>query len=674
MCGIFGEFGRDLQRSDTTARNTTVRRVSRTLEHRGPDDEGAAFGDGWWLGFRRLAILDLSPAGHQPMATPDGRYWLVFNGEIYNYRELGAALEQSGVTLRSRSDTEVLLHILAREGAEGLKRLNGMFALAFIDTERRTFLLARDRLGVKPLYWQRQGGGLRFASELKGLLAWPQAPRAIDRAAVAEFLCLGYLSPDRCIVEGCAKLPPGHVAEGSLDAPEIAPRPYWSLEIDSRVGGRGNQTLADADLDELEALVADAVRIRLRSDVPVGVFLSGGIDSGLVAALAAGQSSGSLLALSVTFPGASGDESDLARATAARLGLDLRLLEQRPTALGDLDRLAPVYDEPFGDSSALPTLQLCAAAAGHATVFLSGDGGDEAFGGYRHYVQMGRYGWLRHVPDPLLSLGGELARRLPPGRRAAYRLAKIGLPDMGMAAVFDGFGLAQDPALQAILPPDLRGGARGVASGVAASVQRAWERSRGRPLLDRQRALDYALYLPEDILVKMDRASMAHSIEVRSPFLDYRVVEWAAKLPATALIDGEQGKIPLRALARRHLPPPVSAGLKRGFGAPVGDWLREPAGARFAAERLLDGGGEGRGLWDRAGAARLLELHGAGRGRDFGDLLWRLLVLESWARHHLGPAEGKRGGRPATPALSLAAAHKTTKGGKEAAWNRFASP
>jgi asparagine synthase (glutamine-hydrolysing) len=635
MCGICGWFGLHL---DGT--RAIIERMAGLLRHRGPDDEGFEQGCGWALGFRRLSILDLSTFGHQPMSSPDGRFWLAFNGEIYNYLELRGDLERDGERFEGGSDTEVLVRLLARRGAKGLSLLNGMFALALVDTEARTFLLARDRLGVKPLYYKIESSGLRFASELKALLAWPDAGAEIEPTAIVEYLGLGYLPNETCIFAGYAKLPPGHMLAGSLDAPQQAhPAPYWQLAFSDDPSAR---SLTPDELQTMHDILFDAVRIRLRSDVPLGVFLSGGIDSGLVAAFAARASGHQPLALTVGFVEKHADETALARATAQHVGLEHRVIIQRPGGLADLDRLAWFFDEPFGDPAALPTFALCEAAAKHATVFLSGDGGDEAFAGYRRYIESVRR-------QPLITLASVVAWALRSAARYApdmsltrYRLLKLGLPDQGAAAAFDH--LPSDPAIWAAIHPDLRA----LAPKAGRALWERWDLSRGELLTTRQQRLDYAMYLPDDELVKVDRAAMAHSIEVRSPFLDYRLLEWAARLPRAALLNAHEGKLPLRALAARLLPAVVERAAKRGFDVPLGDWFRQPTGIAFVCERLLSSNARRLGFWDPQGVERIIKLHQAPRGRDFGLLLWRWLMLEAWARHYADGRSFLASARPAT--------------------------
>lgn len=616
MCGIYGWLG-----EGNAGRGDAPARIGRLLRHRGPDDAGWESGERWGLGFRRLSILDLSPAGHQPMRSACGRHWLVFNGEIYNYVELREELRAAGCVFQGASDTEVLLHLLVREGARALNRLNGMFALAWIDLAERRFMLARDRLGVKPLYYAPQRGGITFASELKGLLGWPGSRPSVDPAAIVEYLALGYLPGDRAIFSGVHKLPPGSHLSGPLDAPAVAtPARYWQLELGTSPESAAPAPDAEA---ELERLLEDAVRIRLRSDVPVGVFMSGGIDSGLVAALAARH--GSPTAFTVGFSEPEFDESALAAAVARHAGLPHRIVPAREATLSVIDRLAWHFDEPFGDSSALPTFLLCEAAAEHATVFLAGDGGDEAFGGYRRYIEANRRPWAARLPAAVGAILRAASGALPCESLLAFRLRKLGLPDQGYAAAFDA--LPEDPMLHELLHADLRA----LAADAGRPLWATWSRSAGRPLLTRQQQLDYDLYLPEDILTKVDRTSMAHSIEVRSPFLDYRLVEWAARLPRAALLDAQRGKLPLRALAAKLLPPANVAARKRGFGVPLAAWFRADEGQAFLRDRLLSSVARQRGWWEVATVARLCESHRSGRGRDFSALLWRLLMLEAWA-------------------------------------------
>lgn len=625
MCGIFGWFG--TPPNDPTFLFETL---SDMLRHRGPNDQGFEHDAYWGLGFRRLSILDLSELGHQPMASPDKRYWLVFNGEIYNYIEIRTKLEHQGEKFRGTSDTEVLLRLLMREGARALNQLNGMFALAYIDTKEKTFLIARDRLGQKPLYYYTTREHLRFASELKALLAWPDSPRQLNTQAVVEYLSLSYLPNETSIFENYQKLPPGHYLAGSLEKPEQGKlSSYWKLELNERME---EEYLSERELGTLFELLSDAVRIRLRSDVPVGIFLSGGIDSGLIASMAAQLGVAvKPLALTISFAEDDYDERMQAEETARHANLEHLVIKQPLTGLSNIDRLAWYYDEPFGDASALPTMTLCQVASEHATVFLSGDGGDEAFGGYQRYIKSQQYAWFDKIPAAVHKTIRSLSHFLNFSSSLRYRMVKSSFPDAGFAAIFDGQGLVEDPVLEMILHPDLRSQ---LANG-SAPIWGRWTTSKGRNILARQQALDYALYLPDDILVKADRASMANSIELRSPFLDYRLVEWAASLPRSVLLNSKKGKLPLRTVGESLLPTKIHKNEKRGFGVPLGEWFRRSSGQNFARERLLSSDTACRGIWDLSGVEKLLSLHKNNNGRDFGEFIWRLLILDAWARQYL---------------------------------------
>lgn len=625
MCGIFGWFG--APPADPIALFDTL---SRMLYHRGPNDQGFEHDIYWGLGFRRLSILDLSESGHQPMSSFDKRYWIVFNGEIYNYVEIRKKMEEQGETFRGTSDTEVLLRLLMREGVNALNQLNGMFAFALVDTHERKFLLARDRFGKKPLYYLANKGHLRFASELKALLAWPDAVRRLNLNAVGEYLALSYLPHETCIFENYRKLPPGCYLSGFLDSPEkAATSSYWNLELVDRPE---EGTISESDLEDLLGLLTNAVDIRLRSDVPVGIFLSGGIDSGLIASTAA-QSKNSVrpLALTVSFAEDDFDEHLQAQITASNANLEHHVIKQPSSGLKDIDRLAWFYDEPFGDASALPMMTLCRSSSEYATVFLSGDGGDEVFGGYQRYINARKYAWLENVPKLFLDGIRLISNFFSLSSSIRYRMLKSSYPNNGMAAVFDGQGLAEDPALRAItharLKTNLAGGGE--------PVWTRWNASLGAGLLTRQQALDFSLYLPDDILVKADRASMASSIELRSPFLDYRLVEWAARLPRSALLSTKWGKLPLRLIGEKLLPSKIQQGIKRGFGVPLNAWFRDPAGLDFVHERLLSATSSHRELVNIRGVKQLLLLHKKGRGRNFGEYIWRLLMLDAWARQYL---------------------------------------
>lgn len=547
MCGIFGWAGAP----PDDARQRLAAALSR-LTHRGPDDEGSAEGDGWSVGARRLAIVDLVTGG-QPVCNEDGSIVAVFNGEIYNYLELRAELETRGHRLRSTGDTEVLVHLWEEEGARLPERLRGMFALALVDTRRRLLFLARDRLGKKPLYLTRQGLTLWFASELKALRAAIPALGGVDQAALRSFLAFGFVPEGECIAGGVWKLPPAHRAVFELDSGRWREECYWELPL---TGER--RPSRDEAVEEIRERLAEAVRLRLRADVPVALFLSGGIDSGLIAALAA-PAAPALRAVTITF-GHGEDELPLARRTAARIGLELVPVPvDARDGVGLLPSLAEVFDEPLADASVIPSVLVSRAARQFAPVVLNGDGGDEVFAGYR-----------RHQAGVLASLPGI-------GLASAV-LHHLGRRDWGRRFV-QGLDLPRHPYLEwgpVKLGP---GGAAAVLGGeevLPASLVSALDRGRGQPLPQQLRAADLQFFLPGDLLPKMDRATMAASLEARSPLLDHLLVEYAAALHPSLLFSAFTTKPLLRAAAAGLLPRAVRRAPKRGFEVPLEEWLAGP--------------------------------------------------------------------------------------------------
>lgn len=614
MCGLAGAFGVDPRE----AREKLALALQR-LRHRGPDDDGIEAGESWLLGFRRLSILDLESTGHQPITTPERDAFLVFNGEIYNFAELREELRQTGETCRSTGDAEVLLRLLRRHGRGALDRLNGMFALAFVDLRTRRFLLARDRLGVKPLYFARHGGSVTFASELPSLLALHRAPPNIDRLALNRYMAFGHIAPPLTIWEGIGKLPPGSFIEGDLNDPSTAKYQTWW-----RIGDRADDGRDEGGwLDRTDELLSDAVHRRLIADVPVGIFLSGGIDSGLVSYYA-GQHAGSapLVALTVDFHEREFSEGDAAAAAAAADGLEHRFVRVKVDSLASLPTIAWHCGEPFADASVVNQYMLARVAREHATVFLTGDGGDEAFGGYDEYVRMARFGRLASVA----AVGGPALTAI--GRRFLGRDSRILRRLLKLSGGVSGFGALvrqnfRDPAQADLLHPDWRvSGQR-----VEEDIWTAWEHTAGLPLVTRMQRLDYAHYLESDVLVKVDRATMAWSVEARSPFLDYRIVELAASMPAALHIADHRGKHLLRQLVARHRSVPVAPAQKRGFGLPITRWFKE--GLAHRLEQLV--AERSRPWWNREAIADLVGCHDRGC-RDLHTVLWRVLMLEMWAR------------------------------------------
>ena len=636
MCGICGfvEVG---GRSTPAALESLVGAMNATLAHRGPD------GSGHWvhapagvaLGHRRLAIIDVSASGSQPMLSRDGCIALSFNGEIYNYRALRRDLEAEGVQFRGSSDTEVLAEALARWGSEQtLGRILGIFAFAAWDTRGQRLILARDHLGVKPLYWGERAGGLMFASELKALRALPGWSPAIDRDALAGFLRLGQVQGPASIYRGVHQLPPGTWLQWS-PREGTAVRAYYDLRGVARAGAADPLGGSEQDArDRLEGLIDGVLAEQMVADVPLGAFLSGGIDSSLVVALMQRRTPQPVRTFTIGFGQRGFDEAAHALAVARHLGTEHTELYVGERELLDLvPRLAEVYDEPFADASGLPTLLVCALARGQVTVALSGDGGDELFAGYNRHLwterlwgAAARYpAWARRLARAALSapparLWDALAAPLPTGRRPRQvgdKLQKAArmLAHPTLAAAYG--------ELRAVWPHPERL-VRG-AGPVAAPPPLD-------PDLDTLTALQLAdalTYLPDDILTKVDRASMSLGLEVRVPLLDPRIGALAWRLPRALKVRDGNGKWLLRQVLARHLPPALFERPKSGFTVPLDAWLRGPL--RDWAESLILGAEPAGGVMDAAPVRRLWRAHRAGVV-DAGQRLWTALVALDWAR------------------------------------------
>ena len=649
MCGIVGLISQAALTPD--ALRGHVERMSACISHRGPDDEGhwADPASGIALGFRRLAIIDVSPAGHQPMQSASGRYTIVFNGEVYNYIEIRAELEHAGpIEFRGHSDTEVILAAFERWGIEpSIRKFVGMFAMAVWDARDRRLSLIRDRLGIKPLYYYHRPGLFTFGSELKSIVSGPAFDGSIDAAAIDAYLRFLYVPAPLSIYRYVRKLLPGHVLNVDERGELAEETPYWSLE-DVYRSSRANPVVgSDAEVvDELRELLSDAVRLRMRSDVPMGALLSGGIDSSTVVALMQRHASQPTRTFSIGFPGTPHDESEAAAAIARALGTDhTALAVTGADALAVVPELPHLFDEPFADPSQIPTYLVCRLARRDVTVALSGDGGDELFAGYERYVQGERLiRRMRHLPRALrhvMSAGiragsarvwerayRAVAPALDPSGR--HRLAGEKIRKLGNVLVQDTPGDMYRSLMSAgwqsssgVLPDGSNGRATNRLDGVFGAGFHG-----DMPLLDAMLLSDQRTYLADDLLAKVDRASMAVSLEARVPLLDHRVVEFSWRLDRKHKVREGRGKWALRQVLYGMVDPALVDRPKTGFSVPVASWLRGPL--RDWSEALLFD--DPRDEWLSARAVRS-SWHALLRGGDQEALaIWAAVMLQAWRK------------------------------------------
>jgi len=607
--------------------------MTATLRHRGPDADGFLVEGNVGLGHRRLSIIDLSTAADEPLFNEDGTVAVIFNGEIYNFRELRRELEEAGHRFRTASDTEVLVHLWEECGPALVERLRGMFAFALWDRRGGRLLLARDRMGKKPLYYTRAGGELLFASEPKALLAHPGVSREIEPRAVGELMVYGNVVGPGSAFRGICQLPPacrmtvetGCSGSGSGGAPEPSVERYWAFRPRPEPPAA---TSEEEWLERLDGTLAEAVRLRLTSDVPLGAFLSGGIDSSLVVAHMVREAPGRVRTFTVGFREAGWDESAHAQAVADHLGTEHHRDVVTPDAVAVLPELIATYDEPFADPSAIPTYYLCRETRRHVTVALSGDGGDELFFGYRRYVESSALErWGRRLTPPGRRLAGRTAALLPTGAYLGRALGRIAQRDA--ALYLDALGFS--PVYRSLLGPEVR---RALGSAAEQKATADFEAPEGVGFLQRCRATDVETYLPDQILVKVDRAAMRHSLEVRCPLLDQEVVALAERLPAAEQMRGRRQKLLLRRLAYRHVPRRLLERPKQGFSVPLARWFRHelaPLVETLLAERDAP-------VWswlDREAVERRFAHHRRGR-LDAATALWRVLILDRWSREHGG--------------------------------------
>lgn len=622
MCGIAGLFAREAHAQ--VDRDLLVRMRDRMV-HRGPDGAGLWCDDGIGLAHRRLSVIDVE-GSPQPMHSPDGRAAIVFNGEIYNYRALRSELAGLGHAFRTEGDTEVILAAWRQWGPDCLARFDGMFAFALYDRERRQLFLARDRFGVKPLFTALlPGGTFAFASELRGLMAHPALDRTIDPLAIEDYFAWGYVPDHRSMLAGVEKLPAGHYRIVEHGRPPHPPVCWYDISFEQC------ETMSAADEAEaLRAQLASAVASRMVSDVPIGAFLSGGVDSSAVVALMADRAHQPVTTCSIGFDVADLDETAHARLIAEQFGTAHHERIVDPAMFDRIDALAGMFDEPFADASALPTAAVCALAREHVTVALSGDGADEGFAGYRRHVfhaaEERARGALplslrRAVFGPLAALYPK-ADWAPRPLRAKTTLQSLALS--GEEAYAHALGVMAPELRGRIFSPAMKrelGGYR--------AEQPLIELMRNAPArsgLDRAQYADLKFWLPGDILTKVDRTSMAVSLEAREPLLDHHLVELAARLPESRRVSGGQGKLALKQAMEGTLPRQILYRPKQGFVLPIAQWfrsdLKEAARAAARSERLLD-----TGWFDAAALSQLAEDHIAGR-RDHARELWQLLMLE----------------------------------------------
>jgi len=618
MCGIAGIVALD----NRAVSPEEIRAMCAALAHRGPDDEGFYFRPNVGLGMRRLSIIDLA-TGQQPISNEDGSVWVVFNGEIYNFQELRADLEARGHRFRTATDTEAIVHLYEERGARCVEELRGMFAFAIWDEQRRQLVLARDRLGIKPLYYTESGGQLVFASELKAILQVPGVGRELNWRAVSHLFTFLTTPGTESIVAGIRKLEPGHFLIAAPGQPMRSER-YWDVRF---APDRGR---SEADfVEQLQALLEESTQLHLISDVPLGVFLSGGIDSSAVVAMMARHHPGRIKTFSIGFTDQDYNELAYARLVANAFGTDHHELVLEPDVTEVLHDLAWHLDEPFGDSSAIPTYLVSRLASQHVTVVLSGDGGDELFAGYDRYGVEGRERRLRFIPAPVRRALGATAELMPAGMRGQNLLRHLALPDGDR--YLDAVSLFTKARQQHLFRPEVMELVPGYDPWGEAAEQFARADDHW---LSAMQYVDLTRYLPLDILTKVDRMSMAHSIEVRPPLLDHKLVEFAATIPPEMNLHKGVTKGILKRAMRGILPDPVIDRAKRGFAIPLGRWFGGQL-HQFVRELLLSETSRRRGIFNPEYVEDLTRRRAQGRAPDLDLELWTLISFELWCRTFL---------------------------------------
>jgi asparagine synthase (glutamine-hydrolysing) len=623
MCGIAGRFN---FRSGAPVDQAVIADMCALLAHRGPDGQGVFARGAIGLGHRRLSIIDLSDAGRQPMTTGDERFWITFNGEIYNFLELRKDFERRGHRFQSHTDTEVILAAYREYGVACLEHLRGMFAFAIWDAQERTLLLARDRAGKKPLYYRVDQDGISFASEPKAFLAEPGFEMQPNLGALSHYLSYQYVPTPASAFQGVERLRPAHYV--LINGSDVSPKRYWTLRYEPKQG------ISEADAcDELLARLREATRLRLISDVPLGAFLSGGVDSSAIVALMSELGSGPVKTFSIGFDEQGFDELEYARLVARRYGTEHHEFVVTPDAVEIFPKLVWHYNEPFADSSAIPTYYLSQLTRQHVTVALNGDAGDENFAGYDRYAPSGMRARYERMPNAFRQALASVVRRLP------ARAGGVSTWARGKRMIERG---ALSPAMRYAIDmmqfePSLRGEictpeftrAAGV-DDPTALVASEVDGADATEFLDRMLSADVNRYLPDALLVKVDIATMAHGLEGRSPLLDHHVMEFAATLPADFKRRGATSKYIFKRAIRHLVPADILDRPKKGFSVPLAHWFRNDL-REMASDVLLDSRTAARGYFRPAVIRRLLDEHVRGV-RNWHEQLWNLLMLEMWHR------------------------------------------
>jgi asparagine synthase (glutamine-hydrolysing) len=621
MCGIAGkiDFGGPVD-------GTLLHRMCAVMEHRGPDSRGVFLENGVGLGIQRLAIIDVA-GGNQPIFNEDRTVAVVLNGEIYNFLQLREQLMRRGHRFSSHSDTEVLVHLYEDHGEQMVQHLRGMFAFALWDGRRRQLLCARDRIGKKPLFWARRGDHVWFASEIRALLQDPELDRSIDESALAVYLALHYVPHPLSAFKAIRKLPPACTLTVTEDGERIDR--YWSLDY--------SQKLTGVPVEELEerlwTQIREATRVRLMSEVPLGAFLSGGIDSSAVVAAMAEQMSEPVKTFSIGFTDDAFDELPYARLVARHFGTDHREFRVEPEAVEIMPKLARHYGEPFADSSAIPTFYLAALTSEHVTVALNGDGGDESFAGYQRYLGGDMAPHLNWLPRSLQRIAPAVARLVGEGKYPSSFRTKLNRLARSLAMSPSGRYAATVSAFDEVrwrrlLTPEFAASLDGCRP--EQFLTAAWTESTADNRVDQMIATDVETYLPDDLLVKMDIATMAYSVEARSPLLDHHLMEFAASLPPEHKLEGTSGKRLLKSTLRRVLPDEILERPKMGFGVPLARWFRDEL-RDLPTDVLLDKRSLDRGYFRTNEIESLIREHREHIG-DHSARLWVLLQLELWHR------------------------------------------